>query len=202
MEAADHPSITSYLDIAGHAFGTKGRITVMIIMNLEIYLVAVGLLIQEVDSLRKLFPEFMINLGELTVDGRQSFAIITFLIILPTIFLTDLSILSYISATGFFSCLVILVSIFCVGAFNGVGFHAKGSILLNVDRLPITVSLYIVSFGGHPVIPPIYVSMRDRYQFSKVENYNIIHITFSLVGQRLSAIFLINTPWIDLHHNK
>ncbi|XP_034678077.1 amino acid transporter AVT1I-like isoform X2 [Vitis riparia] len=192
------------LSTGGHAFGTKGRITVMIIMNLEMYLVAVGLLILEVDNLRKLFPEFMINLGELTVDGRQSFAIITFLIILPTIFLTDLSILSYISATGFFSCLVILVSIFCVGAFNGVGFHAKGSILLNVDRLPITVSLYIVSFGGHPVIPPIYVSMRDRYQFSKVLLFSFVLATLTymsmaivgylMYGDRVESEITLNLP--------
>ncbi|RVW24715.1 Amino acid transporter AVT1I [Vitis vinifera] len=117
MEAADHPSITSYLDIAGHAFGTKGRITVMIIMNLEIYLVAVGLLIQEVDSL---------------------------------------------------------------------------------------LSLYIVSFGGHPVIPPIYVSMRDRYQFSKVLLFSFVLATLTymsmaivgylMYGDRVESEITLNLP--------
>ena len=155
----------------------KGRMIVMFMMNAEMYLIATGFLILEGDNLQKLFPEFMIKLGELTLDGKQSFVIITGLLLSPLMLLTDLSMLSYISATGVFSCLVIVVSIFCVGAFDGVGFHAKGSVLLNLDTLPTAVGLYIVSFGGHPVIPSIYMSMRDSCQFSKVETYNIIHFT-------------------------
>ncbi|XP_019072613.2 amino acid transporter AVT1I-like [Vitis vinifera] len=123
------------------------------------YLIATGFLILECDNLQKLFPEFMIKLGALTLDGKQSFVIITGLLLSPSMLLTDLSMLSYISATGVFSCLVIVVSIFCVGAFDGVGFHAKGSVLLNLDTLPTAVGLYIVSFGGHPVIPSIYMSI-------------------------------------------
>ncbi|RVW89655.1 Amino acid transporter AVT1I [Vitis vinifera] len=46
---------------------------------------------------------------------------------------------------------------------------AVGLLILEVDNL---LSLYIVSFGGHPVIPPIYVSMRDRYQFSKCVHFS------------------------------
>ncbi|RVW89625.1 Amino acid transporter AVT1I [Vitis vinifera] len=121
----------------------------------KMYLIATGFLILEGDNLQKLFPEFMIKLGALTLDGKQSFVKITGLLLSPSMLLTDLSMLSYISATGVFSCLVIVVSIFCVGAFDGVGFHAKGSVLLNVDTLPAAVGLYIVSFGGHPVIPSI-----------------------------------------------
>ncbi|WKA13392.1 hypothetical protein VitviT2T_030694 [Vitis vinifera] len=137
----------------------KGRMIVMFMMNAEMYLIATGFLILECDNLQKLFPEFMIKLGALTLDGKQSFVIITGLLLSPSMLLTDLSMLSYISATGVFSCLVIVVSIFCVGAFDGVGFHAKGSVLLNLDTLPTAVGLYIVSFGGHPVIPSIYMSM-------------------------------------------
>ena len=42
-----NPNIESYLDIAEHAFGKKGRIIVMVVLNLELYLVAVGFLILE-----------------------------------------------------------------------------------------------------------------------------------------------------------
>lgn len=168
------PSISSYFHVAERAFGMKGRLIAMLSLNAEMYLIAVGFLILEGDNLHKLFPEFMIQLGELTIDGKQSFAIITGLLISPSMLLTELSILSYISATGVFSCLVIIVSIFYVAAFDGVGFHAKGSVLLNVETLPTAVGLYIVSFGGHPVIPSIYNSMRDSCQFSKVKDFYVL----------------------------
>ena len=161
------PSIRSYLDIAEQAFGKKGRIIVMIILNIELYLADIGFLMLEADNLLKLFPEFIIKLGDLTMDGKQSFVLITALIIFPSMLLIDLSLLSYVSATGVFSCLIILVSVFCVGLFNGVGFHEKGR-LLNVKSLPTAVSLYMVCFAGHSMVPSIYTSMRNTYQFSKV----------------------------------
>ncbi|XP_028063859.1 amino acid transporter AVT1I-like [Camellia sinensis] len=123
------PSIRSYLDIAERAFGNTGRIIVTIIMNSELYLVGTGLLILEADNLHKLFPKFMIKIGALTIEGTQSFVFITALVILPSMLLTDLSILSYVSATGVFFCLIIFISVVCVGAFNGVGFHEKGKLV-------------------------------------------------------------------------
>lgn len=161
-------SISNYLDISERAFGKKGRLIVSIIMNSELYLVGIGLLILEGDNLHKLFPKFLIRIGTLTIPGMQSFVIITAVVILPSMLLTDLGILSYVSATGVFSCLLILVSVICVGAINGVGFSAKGK-LLNVGGIPTAVSLYIVCFAGHPVVPSVYTSMRDPYQFSKVK---------------------------------
>ncbi|PQP97470.1 vacuolar amino acid transporter 1-like [Prunus yedoensis var. nudiflora] len=161
------PSITSYLDIAERAFGKTARIIVLILLSTELYLVAVGLIILESDSLYKLFPKFGIKLGSLLICGRQSFVLVTALIILPTMLITEMSILSYVSATGVFCCLIIVGSIVCVGAFGGVGFHASGD-LLNVGGLPTAVSLYIFCFAGHAIIPSIYISMRDKNQFSKV----------------------------------
>ncbi|KAF4352614.1 hypothetical protein CsatB_018450 [Cannabis sativa] len=173
------PTIKSYLDIAERAFGKKGRIIVMIIMNSELYLVAIGLMILESDNLRKLFPNFMIKIGDLLViEGRQSFVLITALVILPSMMLTELSILSYVSATGVFSCLIILGSIFCVGVFGGVGFHEKGS-LVKVSGLPTAVSLYIVCFAGHPVIPSIYTSMKNKHQFSQVLLFSFVLTTLT-----------------------
>uniref|UniRef100_A0A5B7B201 Putative Transmembrane amino acid transporter family protein isoform 1 n=2 Tax=Davidia involucrata TaxID=16924 RepID=A0A5B7B201_DAVIN len=184
------PSIRSYLDIAERAFGTRGRIIVSVIMNSELYLVAIGLLILEGDNLHNLFPKFMIKIGTIfTVDGRQSFVIITALVILPSMLLTDLSILSYVSATGVFSCLIILGSVVCVGAINGVGFHAKGT-LLNAGGIPTAVSLYIVCFAGHPVIPSIYTSMRHPYQFSKVLLFSFTVTTITYMSMSIVAYLM------------
>ncbi|KAL5543763.1 hypothetical protein UlMin_007547, partial [Ulmus minor] len=151
-----NPSVTSYLDIAERAFGKRGRLMVLIIMNSKLYLVSIGLILLESEKLHKLFPKFMIKLGTLIIYGRESFVLITALIILPSMLLTDL----------IFSCLIILVSIFCVGDFGGVGFSSSGK-LFDLSGIPIAVSLYIICFARHLVIPSIYTSMRNRYQFSK-----------------------------------
>ncbi|GAV64130.1 Aa_trans domain-containing protein [Cephalotus follicularis] len=204
------PSITSYLDIAERAYGTRGRILVMIIMNTELYLVAIGLLILEGDNLHKLFPKFMVMIGTFIVDGRQSFVIITALVIFPSMLLTDLSILSYVSATGVFSCLLILISTFCVGAFGGVGFHARGT-LLHMGGIPTAISLYIVCFAGHPVIPSIYISMRDRYQFRKVLLFSFVVTTvtyllmaivgYLMYGDDVDSQITLNLPTKEVSAN-
>ncbi|XP_057462757.1 amino acid transporter AVT1I-like isoform X2 [Actinidia eriantha] len=136
-----NPLITSYPDIAGVAFGKKGRITASIFICLELYLVATGLLILEGDNLHKLSPNFALKLGGFTLDGRHSFVIIAGVMIFPSMWLSNLGVLSYISFGGVVSSLIIVVSIFCVGMSKGVGFHGKGS-LVNFKGLPCDVRFY------------------------------------------------------------
>ncbi|KAK6933623.1 Amino acid transporter, transmembrane domain [Dillenia turbinata] len=197
------PSIKTYLDIAERAFGKNGKIIVIIVMNSELYLVAVGLLILEGDNLCKLFPDFVVKIGTLTIQGQQPFVIITALVILPSMLLLDLSILSYISATGVFSCLIILCSIVCVGVFGGVGFSAKGT-LLNLEGIPTAISLYIVCFAGHPVVPTIYTSMQDTRHFSKVLLFSFVLTTITytatavvsylMYGEDVESLITLNLP--------
>lgn len=161
----NHLYITSYLDIAERAFGS-----VLIIKNLELYLVATGLVILESENLNKLFPNFMVKLGTLLVHDRRAFVLITAVVILPSMLLIDLSILFSVSAAG----VMILCSIFSVGAFGSVGFHWRETTLLNVSGLSTAVSLYIVCFGVQPVIHAIYTAIRNKNLFSQVCEYNFL----------------------------
>lgn len=54
-------------------------------------------IILESDNLSSLFPKAHISLGGLDINSHQLFAFITALSVLPTVWLRDLSILSYIS---------------------------------------------------------------------------------------------------------
>jgi len=54
-------------------------------------------IILEGDNLSSLFPNAHLNLGGIELDSRTLFAVITALAVLPTVWLRDLSILSYIS---------------------------------------------------------------------------------------------------------
>ncbi|KAK8687974.1 hypothetical protein V6N13_086763 [Hibiscus sabdariffa] len=161
------PRITTYPDIGERAFGNKGRLTASILMNVELYLVATGFLILEGDNLHNLLPIGEFDVGGVTVGAKQGFIIIVALIILPTVWLDNLSLLSYVSASGVLASAVILVSIIWTGAFDGVGFKQKGA-LINWDGIPTAVSLYAFCYCSHPVFPTLYTSLKKRHQFSNV----------------------------------
>ncbi|KAF5956685.1 hypothetical protein HYC85_003910 [Camellia sinensis] len=182
-----YPSITSYPDIAAIAFGRKGRITASIFICLELYLVATGLLILE----------------GLKLDGKHSFVVIAGVMIFPSMWLTDLGVLSYISFGGVMSSLIIIVCVFCVGTTKGVGFHGKGS-LVNLKGIPTALSLYTFCYGAHAMFPTIYSSMRKKSQFSKVLFLSFIICTITYVsmailgyliyGQTVQSQVTLNLP--------
>ncbi|XAR51732.1 hypothetical protein NMG60_11006448 [Bertholletia excelsa] len=161
------PRITSYPDIGERAFGSKGRKIVSIFMNMELYLVATGFLILEGDNLQNLLPNVGFEVAGIQIGGKQMFVIIVGLIILPTVWLNNMNLLSYISASGVIASVIILGSIFCAGKFDGIGFHHKGT-LVNWKGIPTAVSLYAFCYCAHPVFPTLYTSMKNRKQFSKV----------------------------------
>ncbi|KAJ6290315.1 hypothetical protein OIU76_028256 [Salix suchowensis] len=161
------PNIRTYPDIGERAFGRKGRLLVSVVMYAELYLVAAGFLILEGDNLQSLFPNMGIEVAGFEIGARQSFVIMVALIILPTVWLDNMSILSYISASGVLASAIILVSIFWTGAFDGVGFKEKGT-LVNWHGIPTAVSLYAFCYCAHPVFPTLYTSMKNKHQFSNV----------------------------------
>ncbi|XP_022741505.1 amino acid transporter AVT1I-like isoform X2 [Durio zibethinus] len=160
-------SIRTYPDIGERAFGNKGRLIVSVFMYVELYLVATGFLILEGDNLQNLIPNVEFEVAGLTIGGKQGFTIIVALIILPTVWLDNLSLLSYVSASGVVASAIILGSIIWTGAFDGIGFQQKGT-LINWDGIPTAVSLYAFCYCAHPVFPTLYTSMKKRHQFSNV----------------------------------
>ncbi|XP_043706181.1 amino acid transporter AVT1I-like [Telopea speciosissima] len=159
--------IKTYPEIGELAFGYKGRMLLSVFMYMELYLVATGFLILEGDNLHNLFPNMILDVAGLRVGGRESFIILVALIILPSVLLDDLSILSYVSATGVLASFIIIGSVFWTGAVDGIGFHGKGK-LLNLSGIPTAVSLYAFCYCAHPVFPTLYTSMKHPHQFSKV----------------------------------
>ncbi|CAF1783433.1 unnamed protein product [Brassica napus] len=171
------PLIRSYPDIGYKAFGNTGRVVVSIFMNLELYLVATSFLILEDDNLNKLFSNVGFNFMGLEFGGKQMFIVLVALIILPSVWLDDMRILSYFHlfpflcvshASGVFAYLLILASIFWVGAFEGVGFKNNDSKIFRINGVTTSVSLYAFCYCAHPVFPTLYTSMKNKRQFSNV----------------------------------
>ncbi|KAK6942370.1 Amino acid transporter, transmembrane domain, partial [Dillenia turbinata] len=198
-----NPLIMTYTDIAHHAFGPKGRLIAAVFIFLELYLVATGFLILEGDNLHKLSPQFALKVRDFRVEGKNAFVLIAGLMILPSMWLNNLGVLSYISACGVVSSIVIVVCVFCVGATKGVGFHGKGK-LIDFGGMPTALSLYTFCYGAHGVFPPIYTSMKRKNQFSKVVLISFIVCTLTylamailgylIYGQNVQSQVTLNLP--------
>ncbi|KAI3726100.1 hypothetical protein L1987_65897 [Smallanthus sonchifolius] len=157
------PTIRSYPDIGNRAFGKTGKAIVTLTMDIELYLVATGFLILEGDNLSNLFPHMDFEV----LGAKSGFIVLVALVILPTSWLDNMSILSYISASGVLASIIILGSVIWAGAVDCIGFQEKGE-LVNWNGIPIAISLYAFCYCAHPVFPTLYTSMRNQSQFSKV----------------------------------
>ena len=160
-------NIKTYPNIGELAFGKTGRLIISVSMYMELYLVSTGFLILEGDNLSNLFPIGEIQIAGLAIGGKQLLVILVTFIILPTVWLDNLSMLSYVSASGVFASAFIILSISWTATFDGVGFHQKGT-LVNWKGNPTAVSLYAFCYCAHPVFPSLYNSMRNKHQFSNV----------------------------------
>ncbi|XP_058746527.1 amino acid transporter AVT1C-like [Vicia villosa] len=100
--------LETYPDICEAAFGTAGRIAILIGCCIE-YIILEG------ENLASLFPNAYLNLGVFVLNPKTLFAVITPLVVLPTVRLCDLSILSYISAGGVIALVLVIMYLLWVG---------------------------------------------------------------------------------------
>ena len=196
------PELETYPDIGQAAFGTTGRIAISIVLYVELYACCIEYIILEGDNLSSLFPSAHLNLGGIELNSRTLFAVITTLAVLPTVWLRDLSILSYISAGGVVASILVVLCLLWVG-IEDVGFHSKGT-TLNLATLPVAVGLYGYCYSGHAVFPNIYTSMANPNQFPGVllACFGICTLLYAgaavmgytMFGEAILSQFTLNMP--------
>ncbi|KAL8551579.1 hypothetical protein ACS0TY_000606 [Phlomoides rotata] len=197
------PGLETYPDIGQAAFGITGRICISIILYVELYACCVEYIILESDNLASLFPNAHLSLGVLELNSQHLFALITTLAILPTVWLRDLSILSYISAGGVVASTLVVACLFWVGIEDKVNVHAKGT-ALNLSTLPVAIGLYGFCYSGHAVFPNIYSSMQkpDQYPSVLLTSFGLCTLMYAgaatmgyiMFGESTQSQFTLNMP--------
>ncbi|KAL3536417.1 hypothetical protein ACH5RR_004878 [Cinchona calisaya] len=197
------PELETYPDIGQAAFGMAGRICIAIVLYMELYSSCVEFLIMMSDNMASMFPHAHLYFSGIHLDSYQLCAIISTLVILPTVWLRNLSSLSYISVGGVIMLVVVGLCLLWVGVINEVGFHPAGRVF-NLAKLPLTIGLYSFCYGSHSVFPDIYTSMKEPSRFPSILLISfstafllyagVAMCGFSMFGDSTKPQFTLNLP--------
>jgi vesicular inhibitory amino acid transporter len=164
------PRSRSYADIGQHAFGSRGRLLASTFINVEIFMTLVSYTISLHDNLITVFAGTQLRLLIWTkLSTSQLLTMIGVLIALPSLWLTDLSSISFLSCGGILMSIIIFTSVAYIAIFQVV--KANHSIpVLHLHKIPAISGLYIFCYAGHIVFPNLYKSMKDPSKFTKVSS--------------------------------
>ncbi|KAJ3362820.1 hypothetical protein HDU91_003237 [Kappamyces sp. JEL0680] len=172
----------SMYDIAEDIFGSKGKVFIMTILTLDLYLVAVANCILFADSLISIFP---------TLDSYKSLlkaAAVVFLT--PVTFNNSMSKMSWMSSVGVFSLLCLIVVVFIDGLSTTL---VPGSLLSpspttfepkSWQQVGLASGLLFAGLNAHAAFPTIYSQMKKPQKFgsSMRVTYTVVAITYGIIG--------------------
>ena len=173
--------LMSYEDIGEAAFGSSGRSFITWVLYTELVGTCALFFILEGDHLALLFEG----------SGKDSawFQAASAAVMVPTLWLADLSSLSYVGAVGALASIslmgVIAYELIAVGGFPGTlpaGLETTAA--LHLATLPVSFGLLAFVFAGHAVFPAIYSSMEkpEEYEGMLDKTYAIVGVTCAVIG--------------------
>lgn len=173
-----NPKSRSYIDIGQHAFGRKGRAAAATFIYLEIFMALVSYTILLHDNLITVFSGTSLDLSWAKLSTSQMLTVIAVLIALPSLWLRDLSFISFLSVGGILMSVLIFLSVAFTAIFGGVKANHRIPVL-NLHKIPHISGLYIFSYAGHIVFPNLYKAMKDPSKFTKVRMSTVLIIILS-----------------------
>uniref|UniRef100_A0A8I7BBN3 Amino acid transporter transmembrane domain-containing protein n=1 Tax=Hordeum vulgare subsp. vulgare TaxID=112509 RepID=A0A8I7BBN3_HORVV len=155
------------------------------------------------DNIPLVFAGARLHLPWLRLSTTQLLTVIAVLVALPSLWLRNLSSISFLSLVGILMSMVIFVTIVCTAAFThvGLGRHIP---VLRLDKIPAVSGLYMFSYAGHIVFPNIYTAMKDPSSFTKVSvtSFSMVVVLYtalafvgaSLFGPGVSSQVTLSMP--------
>ncbi|KAL9810572.1 Amino acid transporter AVT1H [Arabidopsis thaliana] len=168
-----NPKSKSYSDIGYSAFGRHGRLIVCLFIYLEIFMALVSYTISLHDNISAAFPATFSNHGHFSAAKLTAVAVA---IALPSLWIRDLSSISFLSSGGILMSAIIFGSVVYTAIFGGVIDDGKIPVL-RLENIPTVSGIYLFSFGGHIVFPNLYTSMKDPSKFTKVSIVSFATVT-------------------------
>ena len=155
----------SYTDIGQQAFGSKGRVIVAIFIYLEVFMTLVSYTISLHDNIITALAGVQISWAHLSTS--QLLTILAVLFALPSLWLRNLSSISFLSFGGIIMSAIIFSCVALTAIFGGVKVNHKIP-AFHLHNIPAISGIYIFSYAGHIVFPNLYVAMKDPSKFTKV----------------------------------
>jgi vesicular inhibitory amino acid transporter len=186
----EDPSSKTYQDIGHQAFGSKGRVIASAFIYLEIFFALVSYTISLSDNIPLVFAGVRLHLPWLHLSTTQLLTIIAVLVALPSLWLRNLSSISFLSFVGIVMSMIIFATIVCTAAFSSVGL-GKHIPALRLDRIPAVSGLYMFSYAGHIVFPNIYTAMKDPSSFTKVSitSFSLVTVLYTALAFVGASLF-------------
>ncbi|KAL5542870.1 hypothetical protein UlMin_010580 [Ulmus minor] len=171
----------SYIDIGQQAFGSKGRVPVAFFIYLEIFMTLVSYTISLHDNIRTALAGVHISWAHLSTP--QLLTILAILVALPSLWLRNLSSISFLSFGGIIMSVIIFSCVALTAIFGGVKPNHKIP-AFQLHNIPAVSGLYIFSYSGHIVFPNLYVAMKDPSKFTKVTivSFTLVSTLYTLQG--------------------
>ena len=180
LDAAGIPSRT-YVDVAEAALGRAGGVLVTALFLGDFLGACTCLVIVFVDNMRHVLPH---------VD-KNTLLLVFIAIVLPTVWTSRLSSLSYLSLLGAFSMCFLLGVLLFEGAAMAAGIIEVGSnssaageaffleqthtrLFTSFSEAPISIGLVLIVFGGHAAFPAVADSLQDKRDFGQVINVSFL----------------------------
>ena len=184
--------LTSYEDVGEAAFGAGGRAFITAVLYTELVGTCALFFILEGDHLSLLFDgtKYLTHSSHWWQCAAAS-------VMIPTLWLTDLSSLSYVGALGAVASvsLVGLVA-FQLTSVDGFPLDAvppglETTALLHFSTLPVSFGLLAFVFAGHAVFPAIYASMAEPEEYEPMldKTYQIVGLTCAVIGAAGYAMY-------------
>ena len=184
--------LTSYEDIGEAAFGETGRAFITAVLYTELVGTCALFFILEGDHLSLLFDG-----TKYLTHSSQWWQCASATAMIPTLWLPDLSALSYVGALGALASVSLVgVVAFQLAAVDGFPLESyppgfESTAFLHLTTLPVSFGLLAFVFAGHAVFPAIYSSMAEPEEYEPMldRTYAVVGLTCAVIGAAGYAMY-------------